>query len=93
MSSQDNNGLPHSFGNVLLFPSEDDLPYSDQGESIFSSSRNGGTGHHASSTLPPPPPMTLPTLCFLQVERYATTQALLACGHQNGIMCVCMFWK
>ena len=64
MSRQNNNGLPRSDGNGFPLPSEVDLPQSDQGESIFSSSRNGGTGHHASSTLPPPH-VTLRTSCFL----------------------------
>ena len=72
MSSQDNNGLP--------LPSKDDLPHSDQGESVFLSSNNDGNGYHASPTLPPPT-MTLP---MSRVERYETTQALLACKHKDG---------
>lgn len=82
MSSQDINGLPYSFGNSFPLPSKDDLPHSDQGESMFPSSRNGVNGYHASSNLlPPPPPVTLPTSHFPRVERYETTQALLACKH------------
>ncbi|KAL7601612.1 hypothetical protein Lser_V15G20874 [Lactuca serriola] len=86
MSSQDNNGLPYSFGNGFPLPSEDDFPHSDKCESMFPSSSNAGNGHHASPTLlpPPPPPMTLPTSLFSQVERYETTQALLACKYQDG---------
>ncbi|KAL7618541.1 hypothetical protein Lser_V15G01506 [Lactuca serriola] len=50
---------------------------------------NGGNRGNASSTLPPPPPVTLPKSCFLQVEKYEITQALLACKHQDGkFVCV-----
>ncbi|KAL7595372.1 hypothetical protein Lser_V15G28487 [Lactuca serriola] len=79
MSSSDNNDLP-------VFPSlsEDDLPRVDQGERMFPSSSNGGTGNHDSSTLPPPPLETLPKSYLLQVEKYETTQALVACKHQDG---------
>ncbi|KAL7605266.1 hypothetical protein Lser_V15G20189 [Lactuca serriola] len=83
MLSSENNGLPRSFENV--FPSEDDLPHSCQGERIFISFSNGGNGGHTSSSLlPPPPQVTLPMSCFLQDEKYEVTQALLACKHQDG---------
>ena len=70
MSSSDNNGLPHSLGSGFPLPSEDDLPHSGQGESMFTSSKIVGNRCHASSTLPPPPPVTLPKSCFLQAEKY-----------------------
>ena len=82
MSSLDNNGLPCSFGRGFP-PSEDDLPHVDQGERMFPSSSNGGTRNHASPTLPPLPLVTLPTSRFPRFERYETTQALLACKHQD----------
>ena len=81
MSFEERNGLPHSFGNDFLLPNEDDFSQSDQGESIFPSSDSRETGHHASP--PPPPLVTLPT-SNSRVERYKTTQALLACKHQDG---------
>ncbi|KAL7596991.1 hypothetical protein Lser_V15G30707 [Lactuca serriola] len=81
MSSQDNYGLPSSFGNNFHLSSEDDLPLSNQCENVISSSENGGTGHHASPTFPPP--MTHPTSRFSGVERYETTQALLTCKHKD----------
>ncbi|KAL7615220.1 hypothetical protein Lser_V15G06108 [Lactuca serriola] len=81
MSSQDNNGLPNSFGNGFSLPYKDDFPHSDQGDSMFPSSNNGGNGYHASSTLPPSPSITLPSS---RVERYESTQPLMACKHENG---------
>ena len=84
MSSSDKNGLPRSSGNVFPSLSEDDLPHVDQGERMFPSSSNGGTRNHASLTFPPPPQLTLPKSCLLRVEKYETTQALLACKHQDG---------
>ena len=51
MSSQHNNGLPHSFGNSFHLSSEDDFPLSNQGENVLSSSGNGATGLHPSSNL------------------------------------------
>ncbi|KAL7587682.1 hypothetical protein Lser_V15G40599 [Lactuca serriola] len=84
MSSHDDNGIPYFCGNGFPLPSEYDISLSDQGENVFASSRNGGSGHHASLTLPPPPLVTLPTSCYPRVERYETTQALLACRHQDG---------
>ena len=85
MSSQDKNGFLNSFRNGFPIPSEDDLPHSDQGESMFPCSSNGGNGCHASPNLPPPPPqVTLPTSRFPQVKRYEITQALLAHKHQDG---------
>ena len=90
MSSSDNNGLPRPSGNI--FPqSEDDFPHVDQGERMFTSSRNGGTRNHASLTLPPPPLVTLPKSFFLQAEKYEVTQALLACKRQTDGLCVRMF--
>ena len=73
MSSQDNNGF--------LLPFEDNLPHSNQGENVFSSSRYGG---HRASLYHPPPPVTLPMLRFPQFERYESTQSLFACRHKDG---------
>ncbi|KAL7591698.1 hypothetical protein Lser_V15G33705 [Lactuca serriola] len=84
MSSQDINGLPHSFGDVFPLPPEDDLPRLDQCQNVSSCSGNGRNSYHASPTLPPPPTVTLPTSGFPRVERSETTQFLLAYKHQNG---------
>lgn len=89
MSSHGNNGLPRFLGSGFPLPSEDDFPHSDQGESMFPFSSNDGNGGHVSSTFPHLPPVTLPKSCFLQVEKYEITQALLASKHQDGKY-VCM---
>ena len=51
---------------------------------MFPSSINSGNGGHASSTFPPSHPVNLPKSCFLYVEKYKITQALMASKHQDG---------
>ncbi|KAL7618765.1 hypothetical protein Lser_V15G01423 [Lactuca serriola] len=84
ISYEDINRLPRSYRNVFPQSSGDGLPLSRQSENVSPSLGNGGNVHRLSSTLPPPPLITLPMSHFPQVERYETTQALLACKNEDG---------
>ena len=92
MSSQDNNDLPNSFGNVFPLPYEDELPHSDHGESMLPSSTNVVTGHHASTTLHPPPPPQV-TLLSLKLKDTKLLKPYWNVNIKMENMCVRMLWK